>query len=180
MAHINPTLPNDGDSGWGDTLNTAIQTIIGQANSADDAIAALPTTYAPIGSGGGGGGTGLTATDNGDGTTSLNSTSSGYFPSTRATSATAITLLITDANNIIQNSGTGQLVVTVPTYASVPFPIGTVIELFNYSSGTMLISGASGVTLRSPAGFRIPVQYASAALRKLNTDEWVLVGFTSI
>lgn len=44
MAHINPALPNDGDSGWGDTLNGVFGTVIAQVNTHDDQIATLSTS----------------------------------------------------------------------------------------------------------------------------------------
>lgn len=47
MSHVNPVLPNDGDSGWGDTLNSAIQSIVNQGNAHDDQIAAIGSPAAP-------------------------------------------------------------------------------------------------------------------------------------
>lgn len=44
--NISVTLPNDGDSGWGDTLNTAINTIVAGVNSIS-----IPSTSVDIGSG---------------------------------------------------------------------------------------------------------------------------------
>lgn len=41
MAHITPTWPNDGDPGWGDVLNTALDTMTNQINSHDDLIASI-------------------------------------------------------------------------------------------------------------------------------------------
>lgn len=41
MAHIAPVWPNDGDPGWGDVLNTALDTITNQINSHDDLIASI-------------------------------------------------------------------------------------------------------------------------------------------
>lgn len=229
MAHINPILPAVGDTNWGLPLNSAINTLVTQVNSQDDIIVALPTTYATIGSGGSGGSGGsvsvtgsLTASDNGNGTTAVTVTGTGYTlvdngdgtstvigptvsdnangtssvtsgsatsstggtgsapPTTRSLTGTTYTLVLTDANNIVENSGSSTLTITVPTAASVAYPVGTVVEFFNYSTGSITIVPASGVTLRSPNGLRMIAQYASAAMRKRATDEWVVAGYTSV
>lgn len=47
MTAINPTLPNDGDPGWGDTLNAALHQIINQINAQDTQLAAVGAGTAP-------------------------------------------------------------------------------------------------------------------------------------
>lgn len=64
MSHVNPVLPNDGDSGWGDTLNAAIQQIVNQGNAHDDLIGSL-------GSGSGTGGSTPSATTSTQGVVQL-------------------------------------------------------------------------------------------------------------
>ena len=86
------------------------------------------------------------------------------------------TLVLADANKVVNmnKSGTGTL--TIPTNASVEFPIGTVVNVYNRSSSDLTIAGAGGVTLRNGGAL---AQYAEVSLRKRATDEWVLAGVVS-
>lgn len=47
LAHINPVWPNDGDPGWGDTLNANFNTMTSQINTHDDLIASIGAGTAP-------------------------------------------------------------------------------------------------------------------------------------
>ena len=53
------------------------------------------------------------------------------------------TLVLADAGKVIENTGTSALTITVPSNASVPYPIGTTIELLNYSTGSIVLAGAT-------------------------------------
>jgi hypothetical protein len=67
--------------------------------------------------------------------------------------------------------------VTVPANASVAFPIGTIIELFEVGAGQTTVVPDSAVAIRSNgAKLKLSAQYAGASLRKRATDEWSLVG----
>lgn len=88
------------------------------------------------------------------------------------------TLVLTDQNDIVEmNIDVTANTVTVPTNASVAFPIGTEVMIMRYGSGVTEIVPASGVTIRSKASYRkIADQYTGATLVKVGTDEWYLVG----
>jgi hypothetical protein len=45
VSHIAPVLPNDGDPGWGDTLNAAINQIVTASNTHDDQIASIGSGF---------------------------------------------------------------------------------------------------------------------------------------
>ena len=67
--------------------------------------------------------------------------------------------------------------VTVPTNASVAFPIGTEITIMQYSDGVTTIAAASGVTIVSKDNARIIAnRYTGATLVKRGTNEWYLIG----
>lgn len=92
-------------------------------------------------------------------------------------SNTAYTLQLGDNGKILEFTGTGAVTITVPTNASVGFPIGTQIVLFRYTNKEVAITNAVGVTIRSSEGkLRINKQYELATLAKIDTDEWFLVG----
>lgn len=66
--------------------------------------------------------------------------------------------------------------------ATVAFPVGTVITVLNKGAGLVSISGIAGVTVLSAgtvAAIPTLAQYKSAALLKLATDTWYVVGAIS-
>jgi len=93
---------------------------------------------------------------------------------------TAYTLVLTDRNKIVTMSNVSNSTLTVPPNSSVAFPIGTYIEIMNQNTGDVTITPGSGVTLRSPAGLKMTDQYSTAGLRKIGTDEWQVMGRTSV
>ena len=87
------------------------------------------------------------------------------------------TLALTDAGKFIKINSSSAVTVTVPLNSSVAFPAGTEIEFCRYGSGTATFTGASGVTIVSlDSELTISDQYCTAALKKLDTDEWLLTG----
>lgn len=99
----------------------------------------------------------------------------GYSVSATTQSGTTYTLALTDRGKVVEFTNAGAVALTVPTNASVAFPIGTIIGLLQYGAGQVTISGA-GVTLRSASGFKTAAQYSTVWLRKRATDEWVVTG----
>lgn len=84
------------------------------------------------------------------------------------------TLVLGDAGKVVEvNSGDAKTV-TVPTNASVAFAVGTIIEVYGMGAGTVTVEGDGGVTVRNEGD--LAEQYATASLRKRDTDEWVLTG----
>lgn len=90
------------------------------------------------------------------------------------------TLILADSGEVIEMNSASATTVTVPPNSSVAFPVGTVIEVFRYGTGTVTLQAGSGVTLLSPGGaLALRVRYSSAGLRKRATDEWVVSGDTA-
>lgn len=91
--------------------------------------------------------------------------------------AASFTLALTDAGTLVYSNAAGAVVGTVPTNASVAFPVGTNIPLGRYGAGTFTIAAAGGVTIRSISGhLAIADQYGGGNLHKIAADEWWLVG----
>jgi hypothetical protein len=87
------------------------------------------------------------------------------------------TLALADEGKVLRVNSSSNLTVTIPLNSSVAFPIDTEIAILRYGTGTVSISPTAGVTLESKAGERkISGQFGSVALKKIGTDEWVLVG----
>ena len=85
-----------------------------------------------------------------------------------------VTLSLADREHVVAIDSGSNLTVTVPTNASVEFPLGTVVNVYRAGSGSVSIVGQSGVTIRNAGS--IPDQFGEVSLRKRATDEWVLVG----
>jgi hypothetical protein len=93
------------------------------------------------------------------------------------------TLALADEGKVLRVNPTtaaDDITITVPPNSgagSVAFPIDTEIAIVRYNSGTVTIVAGSGVTINSKNGNNeISGQYGSVALKKVATDEWVLVG----
>lgn len=87
------------------------------------------------------------------------------------------TLLLTDAaSRLITVTSTSATTVTIPTNASVAFPIGTAIDVIQMSSGQVTIAATSPAAVSGTPGVKLRTQYSSATMIKLDTDSWVVVG----
>ena len=92
-----------------------------------------------------------------------------------AQTGTSYTLVLTDVAKVITLTNASPITLTVPTNASVAFPIGTQILLYQGGAGQVTIS--SSATIRSEGSkLKINGQYGVAGLLKLATDEWVAFG----
>lgn len=96
-----------------------------------------------------------------------------------AQTGTTYTLVLTDSTKIVSCSNAAAITLTVPTNASVAFPTGTQIIVYQAGAGQVTISGA-GVTFRSNGTkLKLTGQYAVATLIKIGTDEWIVAGNVS-
>lgn len=87
------------------------------------------------------------------------------------------TLVADDAGKAVEVNASGATNVTIPTNASVAFPIGTVIEVVQLGAGRVTIAAAGGVTLQAADGaLTTRVQYSAVSLRKRATNTWLIVG----
>lgn len=109
-----------------------------------------------------------------DGTTQI-----GYLSAPQAHNSSGnYTLVIGDAGDHVYFTGGSTAILTVPTNASVAFPIGTTILAVNNNSGALTISGA-GVTFQlanGTTGNRTVATKGMASLLKVATDTWWVTG----
>jgi hypothetical protein len=84
--------------------------------------------------------------------------------------------LLDESSLLLIDNLSATNVVNVPTFASVPFIVGTQITIMQKNTGQTNIVGNSGVTLRFTPSNRLRAIWSSAALIKIATNEWVLVG----
>lgn len=93
---------------------------------------------------------------------------------------TTYTPVLTDQYQVlVTRSNASASTMTIPTNASVAFPVGTVITVLNKGAGAVTISGSGGVTVLSAgATAASPVlnQYKSCALIQTSANNWFVVG----
>ena len=100
-----------------------------------------------------------------------------------AKTGTTYTFVLTDANNeLITASNASAQTYSIPTNASVAFPIGSQINIIQIGAGQVTINAVtSGTTTvlstgAVPAAPKLRVQYSSATLVKVGTDAWYVIG----
>ena len=90
---------------------------------------------------------------------------------------TTYTPVLTDAGKVVTLTNGSAITVTVPTNASVAFPIGTQITFAQTGAGQVTFAGAVGVTVYSADSFlNLRTQYSSGTLIKTATNTWLLIG----
>ena len=100
-----------------------------------------------------------------------------------AKTGTTYTFVLQDANNeLITASNASAQTYSIPTNASVAFPIGAQINIIQIGAGQVTINAvtsgttsvlSNGATAASP---KLRVQYSSATLIKVATDAWYVIG----
>ena len=87
------------------------------------------------------------------------------------------TLVIGDADKLVEMNVASANNLTIPLNSSVAFATGTQILLAQYGAGQTTVVATSGVTIRSSgAKLKLNAQYSGATLIKIATDEWYLFG----
>ena len=87
------------------------------------------------------------------------------------------TLVLSDADKLVEMNVGSANNLTVPLNSSVAFSTGTQILLAQYGAGQTTIVATSGVTIRSNgAKLKLNAQYSGATLIKIDTNEWYLFG----
>jgi hypothetical protein len=89
-------------------------------------------------------------------------------------------LVATDVDKIIQvTTTTGNTSnVQVPTNASVPFPVGTTINILQAGAGQVIVTTA-GDSVNTSNGLKLRAQWSMATLVKIASTTWVLTGDTT-
>jgi hypothetical protein len=94
--------------------------------------------------------------------------------------ASAYTLELADVSRtIVTTAASGDVTITIPTNASVNLPLGSTITLFQASPGRIVVSPASGVTLKSGGdfnAFRNRFSFTFITLYQYAANSWAIVG----
>lgn len=96
----------------------------------------------------------------------------------RTLTATSHTLEAIDLGSILETTGSSAVTVTIPTEATVPFEIGSLINVTQVGAGIATVAAAAGVSLNGVPGGSVALdgQWAGSALVKRGADAWIIQG----
>jgi hypothetical protein len=97
---------------------------------------------------------------------------------TRSVQTGSYTLVLADAGDLVEMESGSAQTLTIPTNASVAFPVGTKIDVLQTGAGECSIAPVDGtVTLNSEGSKRkINAQWQAVTLIKRDTNSWALIG----
>lgn len=170
---------------WSGTAFTEVRQTVGMASPSNIAIAGAILSFGTLASrpAAASGNTNFYyfATDVGAGTL-YQSNGSAWFQVAASvgvnvnTQAGSYALVLADAGKLVEMNVATANTLTVPTDASVAFPIGTTITVSQLGAGQTTITPAGGVTIRSIPGLKLVGQNAMAALVKRAANDWYAAG----
>ena len=107
---------------------------------------------------------------------SIGAGGTGAFPVETFT-GTAKNLVVADNLKFFVMDNVGAITVTIPEDSAEAFPIGAEMEFLRKDVGTVIFGVSGGAVLVSRDSlFGINAQHSAATLKKIDTDEWVLIG----
>ena len=83
---------------------------------------------------------------------------------------------LTERDSLIEVASGSATTITIPTNATIAYPVGTSIDILQTSTGQVTIAGAGGVTVNATPGLKLRTQWSSATLFKRATDTWIVMG----
>ena len=87
------------------------------------------------------------------------------------------TVVLADDGKVVEVASASANTLTVPTNASVAFPVGTQITVIQTGAGQTTITPVSGtVTINATPGLKLRTQWSSCVLIKRATNTWVALG----
>jgi hypothetical protein len=89
---------------------------------------------------------------------------------------TSYTLALSDSTNLVEMDSTTANTVTIPTDATVAFPVGSAIDIFQRGTGQTTLVAGSGVTLLYTPGLKLRDRYSAATCIKRAANTWIVTG----
>jgi hypothetical protein len=83
---------------------------------------------------------------------------------------------LTERDSLIEVSSASGVTLTIPTNATVAYPVGTSIDILQTGAGQVTIAGAGGVTVNATPGLKLRAQWSGVTLFKRATDTWIVYG----
>jgi hypothetical protein len=90
----------------------------------------------------------------------------------------AYTTALTDRDKLVEVNSASGVTISIPTNASVAYPVGTSIDILQTGSGQVTIAAVTPgtTTVNGTPGLKLRTQWSSATLFKRATDTWVVFG----
>lgn len=85
------------------------------------------------------------------------------------TQTASYTLALSDRDTTVGFTGSSAQTVTIPTDAAVPFPIGSVVYIARFGSGSLTLAAAGGVTVTKTGTFALNEEIK---IRKRGANSW--------
>ena len=109
-------------------------------------------------------------------TTSLGLKVDSLTPISQKTASYTLSSL-TERDDLIEMGSASALVLTIPTDATLNYPIGTSIDILQTGAGQVTIAPVSGtVTVNATPGLKLRTTWSSATLFKRAANTWVVFG----
>lgn len=97
-------------------------------------------------------------------------------PPTPTTQTTPYTLQLSDNLGFINMNCASSCAATVPPNSSVAYPLGAEITILWGGAGAASFVAGAGVTINSPSTLTLLKQYATASIKQVSTNVWILAG----
>jgi hypothetical protein len=79
-------------------------------------------------------------------------------------------------DNVVEMNSASAITFTIPANATLAWPVGASMDIFQMGEGQVTIANAVGVTLNSTPGKKLRTQFSSCTIMKRGTDSWILYG----
>jgi len=83
---------------------------------------------------------------------------------------------LSERDSMIEMGSASALTLTVPSNATVAWPVGTSIDILQTGAGQVTIAAGAGVTVNGTPGLKLRTQWSGVTLFKRATDTWVVYG----
>ena len=98
-----------------------------------------------------------------------------------AQTGTSYTFALSDSvNTLVTAANASAIAITIPANATVPFPIGSVLNFAQIGVGQITVSGASGVTITSTgataAAPKTRARYSGVSAIEISENNWLVLG----
>jgi hypothetical protein len=79
-------------------------------------------------------------------------------------------------DNVVEMNSGSALTFTIPTNATLAWPIGASMDIIQTGAGQVTIANAIDVTLNFTPGNKLRTQWSSCTIMKRGADSWILYG----
>ena len=79
-------------------------------------------------------------------------------------------------DNVVEMNSASAITFTIPANATLAWPVGASMDIFQMGEGQVTIANAASVTLNFTPGNKLRTQFSSCTIMKRGTDSWVLYG----